>query len=33
MSLDAPQLAPKDKPNLGSFDWADPFYLEIFSPV
>jgi len=28
MSLDAPQLAPKDKPNLGSFDWADPFFLE-----
>ena len=28
MSLDAPKLAPKDKPDLGSFDWADPFYLE-----
>jgi glutaryl-CoA dehydrogenase len=28
MSLDAPKLAPKDKPDLGSFDWADPFHLE-----
>ena len=28
MSLDAPKLAPKDKPDLGSFEWADPFYLE-----
>jgi glutaryl-CoA dehydrogenase len=28
MSLDTPKLAPKDKPDLGSFDWADPFYLE-----
>ncbi|WP_306150879.1 acyl-CoA dehydrogenase [Roseovarius sp. MMSF_3281] len=28
MSLDAPKLAPKDRPDLGSFDWADPFYLE-----
>ena len=28
MSLDTPKLAAKDKPDLGSFDWADPFYLE-----
>ena len=28
MSLDTPKLAPKDNPDLGSFDWADPFYLE-----
>jgi glutaryl-CoA dehydrogenase len=28
MSLDTPELASKDKPDLGAFDWADPFYLE-----
>ena len=28
MSLDAPQLRDKDKPDLSTFDWADPFYLE-----
>src|SRR6056297_3135780 len=28
MSLDAPALTAKDKPDLGSFEWADPFYLE-----
>ncbi|MBZ8119366.1 acyl-CoA dehydrogenase [Roseovarius sp. LXJ103] len=28
MSLDAPQtLKAKDAPDLGTFDWADPFYL------
>lgn len=24
----APKLKPTDAPDLGSFDWADPFYLE-----
>ena len=28
MSLDAPTLRDKDKPDLSSFDWADPFYLQ-----
>lgn len=27
MSLDAPKLKSTDKPDLGSFDWADPFLL------
>lgn len=27
MSLDAPKLKAKDKPDLGSFDWEDPFRL------
>ncbi len=27
MSLDAPKLKSKDKPDLGSFDWEDPFRL------
>ncbi|MEM9845552.1 MAG: acyl-CoA dehydrogenase family protein, partial [Pseudomonadota bacterium] len=27
MSLDAPKLRAKDKPDLASFDWADPFRL------
>ena len=27
MSLDAPKLKAKDKPDLASFDWADPFLL------
>ena len=27
MSLDAPKIRAKDKPNLSSFDWEDPFYL------
>ena len=27
MSLDSPQLKAKDKPDLSSFDWADPFLL------
>ncbi len=27
MSLDAPKLRDKDKPDLASFDWADPFLL------
>ncbi|WP_397543123.1 acyl-CoA dehydrogenase [Roseovarius salis] len=27
MSLDAPQIRAKDKPNLGTFDWQDPFRL------
>ncbi len=27
MSLDAPQLRDKDRPNLASFDWSDPFLL------
>ena len=27
MSLDAPSLKPKDKPDLGSFDWQDAFRL------
>ena len=28
MSLDAPTLKAKDKPDLGSFNWQDPFLLE-----
>ncbi len=28
MSLDAPKLKAKDKPDLSSFDWADPFLLD-----
>ncbi|MEQ9260040.1 MAG: acyl-CoA dehydrogenase [Roseovarius sp.] len=28
MSLDAPKLKAKDKPDLSSFDWSDPFYLD-----
>ena len=28
MSLDAPHIRAKDKPDLGSFDWADPFLLD-----
>ncbi len=28
MSLDAPQIRDKDKPDLSSFDWQDPFLLE-----
>ena len=28
MSLDAPKLKAKDKPDLGSFDWEDPFFLD-----
>src|SRR6056297_1420011 len=28
MSLDAAPLREKDKPDLGSFDWQDPFFLE-----
>ncbi|MEL7255520.1 MAG: acyl-CoA dehydrogenase [Pseudomonadota bacterium] len=27
MSLDTTPLKPKDKPDLGSFDWEDPFFL------
>ncbi|MEO0752996.1 MAG: acyl-CoA dehydrogenase [Pseudomonadota bacterium] len=27
MSLDTAPLKPKDKPDLGSFDWEDPFFL------
>jgi len=27
MSLDAPTIREKDKPDLGAFDWADPFLL------
>ena len=27
MSLDAPKLKSKDKPDLASFDWEDPFRL------
>ena len=27
MSLDAPKPKAKDKPDLASFDWADPFLL------
>ena len=27
MSLDAPTIRAKDKPDLGAFDWADPFLL------
>ena len=27
MSLDAPKLKSKDKPDLASFDWEDPFHL------
>ena len=27
MSLDTPQLCAKDHPDLGPFDWADPFLL------
>ncbi|MEM6482354.1 MAG: acyl-CoA dehydrogenase family protein, partial [Pseudomonadota bacterium] len=27
MSLDAPKLRAKDKPDLAGFDWADPFRL------
>jgi glutaryl-CoA dehydrogenase len=27
MSLDAPQIRAKDKPNLGTFDWEDPLQL------
>ncbi|MEO1139110.1 MAG: acyl-CoA dehydrogenase [Pseudomonadota bacterium] len=27
MSLDAPKLRAKDKPDLASFDWTDPFLL------
>jgi glutaryl-CoA dehydrogenase len=27
MSLDAPKLRDKDKPDLAGFDWADPFLL------
>ncbi|MEM8776535.1 MAG: acyl-CoA dehydrogenase [Pseudomonadota bacterium] len=27
MSLDAQKLSDKDKPDLGQFDWSDPFYL------
>ena len=28
MSLDAPQIRDKDKPDLSSFDWQDPFLME-----
>src|SRR6056297_3528684 len=28
MSLDAPALTAKDKPDLGSFNWEDPFLLD-----
>ena len=28
MSLDAPQIRAKDKPDLGAFDWEDPFHLQ-----
>jgi glutaryl-CoA dehydrogenase len=28
MSLDAPHIRAKDKPDLGSFDWVDPFLLD-----
>ncbi len=28
MSLDTPSIRQKDKPDLGSFDWHDPFMLE-----
>jgi len=28
MSLDTPSIRQKDKPDLGSFDWQDPFMLE-----
>jgi len=28
MSLDTPAIRQKDKPDLGSFDWQDPFMLE-----
>ncbi|WP_288943232.1 acyl-CoA dehydrogenase [uncultured Roseovarius sp.] len=28
MSLDTPALKAKDKPDLGSFNWEDPFFLE-----
>jgi glutaryl-CoA dehydrogenase len=28
MSLDGPALREKDKPDLSSFDWEDPFYLD-----
>ncbi|MEL6648471.1 MAG: acyl-CoA dehydrogenase, partial [Pseudomonadota bacterium] len=27
MSLDTAPLKAKDKPDLGSFDWEDPFFL------
>src|SRR6056297_3256627 len=27
MSLDAPTIREKDKPDLGAFDWADPYLL------
>lgn len=28
MSLDTPNVRAKDKPDLGSFDWSDPFLLD-----
>ena len=28
MSLDGPTLRDKDKPDLSSFNWEDPFYLD-----
>src|SRR6056297_965296 len=28
MSLDTPSIRQKDKPDLGSFDWQDPFMME-----
>ncbi|NUH65864.1 acyl-CoA dehydrogenase [Sulfitobacter sp. S0837] len=28
MTADAPALRPKDKPDLGTFDWQDPFRLD-----
>ncbi|MFO7770815.1 MAG: acyl-CoA dehydrogenase [Roseovarius gahaiensis] len=28
MSLDTPPLKAKDKPDLGSFNWEDPFFLD-----
>jgi len=28
MTADAPTIRDKDRPNLGNFDWQDPFYIE-----
>ncbi len=28
MTADAPKLRAKDKPDLGTFDWQDPFRLD-----
>ena len=28
MSLDTPEIRAKDRPDLGAFDWEDPFLLQ-----